>query len=91
MPATSPYLNQPTRTLAEVLAARTQGDKTMIAHINRIYTRHYTDNGQTTTYVEWTDTKGKTGRTEGDKDNPHMAALINRGRREGLTLEQERW
>lgn len=63
----------------------------MIAKITKIYTRHYSDNGQTTTYVEWTDTKGKSGRTEGNASNGHMQALIQRGQREGVKLTTETW
>lgn len=63
----------------------------MIARINKVYTRTYTDNGQTRTYVEWTDTRGKTGRTEGDAKNPHMAALLKRAEREGVEHTIETW
>ena len=37
----------------------------MIVKITRAYVRHYSDNGQTTAYVEWLDNRGKAGRTEG--------------------------
>lgn len=37
----------------------------MIAKITRAYIRRYSDNRQVAAYVEWTDTRGKTGRTEG--------------------------
>lgn len=63
----------------------------MIAKITKIYTRHYSDNRQTTTYAEWTDTKGKSGRTEGSASNGHMQALIKRGEREGVKLTNETW
>jgi len=63
----------------------------MIARIDKVYTRKYTDNGQVKTYVEWTDNKGKSGRTEGDASNPHMQALIARAKREGVKHGQEVW
>ena len=63
----------------------------MIVKITRMYTRTYTDNGQVTTYVEWMDNKGKTGRTEGPASNGHMKALIEGGQQEGLQLEIETW
>lgn len=59
--------------------------------ITDVYTRHYRDNGQTTTYVEWTDATGKSGRTEGDADNPHMQALIDRATHEVIPHRQETW
>lgn len=37
----------------------------MIARITKAYIRRYSDNGQVTAYVEWTDGRGCTGRTEG--------------------------
>lgn len=63
----------------------------MIGQITRTYTRHYSDNGQTRTYVEWIDDKGNPGRTEGRASNAHMASLLARARREAITHEQERW
>lgn len=63
----------------------------MIAKITKIYTRHYSDNGQTKTYVEFLDNKGKSGRKEGSASNGHMQALIQRGEREGVKLTTETW
>ena len=63
----------------------------LISKITRVYTRVYSDSRQVTTYVEWIDESGATGRTEGDKTNPHMAALIARGKREGVPLIRECW
>lgn len=66
----------------------------MANQITRAYIRHYSDNGQTTAYVEW---KGG-GRTEGPifKDNllpwpqgTHMQALFAAAVRQGLTIERE--
>jgi hypothetical protein len=62
-----------------------------ISKINRVYTRTYGDSGQKKTYVEWTDSEGKTGRTEGDPESTHMKALADRGVREGLKHETEEW
>lgn len=65
---------------------------TAIAKINRVYTRTYSDTKQTKIYVEWTDTRGRTGRTEGDTPaGAHMQALIDRGAREGVAHETETW
>lgn len=62
-----------------------------IASITKVYTVCYRDNGQVTTYVEWVDTRGQVGRTEGSATNGHMAAMINRGEREGIAHTQETW
>ena len=56
----------------------------MITKITKCYTRTYTDSGQTTSYVEWVDGKGKSGRTEGSAANAHMASLLARAKREGV-------
>jgi hypothetical protein len=63
----------------------------MITKITRAYVRTYSDNGQTIAYVEWVDDKGKPGRTEGRESNEHMIALLLRAKREGVTVERERW
>ena len=63
----------------------------MISKITAIYTRHYSDNNQTTTYVEWRDAAGKSGRTEGSADNAHMQALLSRAAREGVQHEYQNW
>ena len=71
----------------------------MIAKITRAYVRRYTDTGQAMAIVEWRDDHGKQGVTEGDygpcrccgakpKDGSHMAALFDRARREGITIER---
>lgn len=62
-----------------------------IAKITKIYTRTYRDSGQVTTYVEGVDDDGKPFRTEGKSNNSHMHALIERGRREGVTPTKETW
>lgn len=63
----------------------------MIAKITKVYTRHYRDNGQTTTYAEWIDSRGVAGRTEGALNNPHMQAFIQRAKREGAPITRETW
>lgn len=63
----------------------------MIVQITRAYIRTYTDNGQTTAYVEWIDNKGNTGRTEGKPTSTHMKALLDRAKREGVQVEHEQW
>lgn len=62
-----------------------------IAKITRAYIRTYGDTGQVTSYVEWVDSRGEQGRTEGGPENLHMQALLARARREGVTVERERW
>lgn len=70
-----------------------------IARITRAYTRHYSDNGDTKSYVEWIDTNGETGRTEGDAYGKnymepvgaHMQALFARAIREGVNPTSEVW
>lgn len=63
----------------------------MIAKITRCYKRHYSDNRTTVLYVEWQDTKGNSGRTEGKPSSLHLAELVKRGQREGVKLETETW
>lgn len=63
----------------------------MITKITKAYTRTYSDNGMTKTYIEWVDDKGDTGRTEGDAKNSHMAALLARAAREGVKHTKETW
>jgi hypothetical protein len=62
---------------------------TMITKITKAYIRTYSDSGQVTAYVEWIDSKGESGRTEGEPDNQHMQALMNQAEREGVGLLAE--
>jgi hypothetical protein len=64
--------------------------------IKRIFTRRYTDNRQTTAYVEWADG----GRTEGPAADyhgiliptgAHMGLLFDRAIASGFTVEREIW
>lgn len=74
----------------------------MISKINRMFVRRYSDSGQKTLSVEWTDHRGKSGRTEcaliceccgapKAMNDDHMRALIARGKFEGLKIEKENW
>lgn len=68
----------------------------MITRITKAYTRLYSDNGQETAYVEWIDSHGRSGRTEGRMDrgkieSMHMKALMMRACREGVSIGKERW
>lgn len=65
--------------------------KASIAKILKAYLRHYSDNDTTVAYVEWVDTTGKKGRTEGPPSNVHMVQLVARARREGVPIEREDW
>jgi hypothetical protein len=63
----------------------------MIKKITRAYTRHYRDNKQVTSYVEWVNKLGDRGRTYGDPNNSYMRALLVRARKQGVTIEREVW
>lgn len=72
-----------------------------IKKITKAYIRTYSDSGQHKSYVEWIDTDGTPGRTEGDAMRlamgrtwyvgGHMKELFARAEREGITLEQQTW
>lgn len=75
-----------------------------IAKITKAYIRHYRDNGQTMAYVEWIDSRGQTGRTEGgvkiemtgcnnrgETLKANMGALFARAAREGVKITRETW
>lgn len=75
-----------------------------IARIDRACVRHYRDNKSTVAYVEWTDVRGKPGRTEapvllpGETRRPladvyglHMGALLARAICQGIEIERETW
>jgi hypothetical protein len=65
---------------------------TTIAKITKAYVRTYSDNQTTRSYVEWIDTKGVEGRTEGAVPlGTHMLALFERAKREGVTPIYEQW
>lgn len=55
--------------------------------IKKAYIRHYSDNNQTTAYVEWADG----GRTEGSPSNGHMLALMLRFATLGGAITREEW
>lgn len=58
----------------------------MITQILSARVTEYWDNGQTIAYVEWRDSRGKTGTTSGDPNNAHMQALLARAEREGIEV-----
>lgn len=62
-----------------------------IDHITKAVIRTYEDNDTTVAYVEWVDDKGKSGRTEGNPENAHMKALLDRAKREKVKVEKEKW
>ncbi len=62
-----------------------------IKEITKAYIRTYTDSGQVKAYVEWKDDKGKAGTTEGDPENGHMKALLDRAKREKVKVETQKW
>lgn len=69
--------------------------------IKRAYVRRYSDNGQITAYVEWSNgarTEATLRRVEGRKGRPadftfgeHMHALFGNAKRSGLKLQRENW
>lgn len=74
--------------------------RSYIAKITKAYVRTYSDNGQSKAYVEWVDTNGEHGRTEGEAvmqggrlvpERTHMTALFARARREGVRVRRETW
>jgi hypothetical protein len=60
------------------------GERTQI---KRAYIRHYSDSGQTTAYIEWTNGS----RTEGERTKPHMLALLRRALNEIGKVDYETW
>lgn len=59
----------------------------MNKQITKIIVRTYSDSGQVTAYIEWSDGS----RTEGPEHGVHMQALLARGERNGLPLIRETW
>lgn len=64
-------------------------EEATIAQIKKAYIRTYPDSGQVTAYVEFIDSNGQSGRTEGEPNGAHMKALLARARREGIKVEKE--
>lgn len=78
-----------------------------IAKITAAYIRTYSDTGQTKACVKWIDVRGHAGIAEGDVTShcpyckqsmsdtnglsPHMKALFDRARREGITILYQEW
>lgn len=63
----------------------------MIKIITKTYTRTYSDSGQITTYIEFLDENGKSGRLEGNIGNTHIDNVLARAKREGIVLTNETW
>jgi len=59
--------------------------------IIRAYIRHYSDNGQTTAYVEWSDGSRTEGSVHGNGTGLHMRCLMQRAVNQGLTITKETW
>jgi hypothetical protein len=55
--------------------------------IDRAYVRTYSDSGQVTAYVEWSDGS----RTKGEPSGVHMSELFRRAKRDGIEIESETW
>lgn len=55
--------------------------------IDDAYIRTYSDSGQVTAYVEWSDGS----RTEGNPNGIHMTELIRRAKRDGIEVRSEIW
>lgn len=60
-----------------------------IAKFVKAYIRHYSDNGQTTAYVEWRDETGAKCRTEGKEYD--MRHLMTAARSRGVPVARETW
>lgn len=71
-------------------------------NITKAYIRHYSDNGQTFAYVEWSDGSRTEGRLPAREKATaehtsiylfglHMGALLERAQHDGLTITRERW
>ncbi len=62
-----------------------------IEQITKAYIRTYRDSEQETAYVEWVDSNGETGRTEGQENGLHMQELLRRADREDIPITYETW
>lgn len=60
-----------------------------IAHVVGAWITHYGDTGQVKAYVRWQDARGGEGTTEGNPNNPHMQALLDRAIRSGVRIRHE--
>jgi hypothetical protein len=58
-----------------------------VAHITGAWITHYGDNGQVKAYVRWQNDFGEEGTTEGDPNNLHMQALLDRAIRSGIRIK----
>ena len=60
-------------------------------NIKRAYIRRYSDSGQTTAYIEWSNGCRTEGPTTGNGIGLHMRELFARAQREGIKIEHETW
>lgn len=60
-----------------------------VAHIVGAWITHYGDTGDVKAYVRWQDSAGHEGTTEGDPNNAHMQALLDRAIRSGVRIKHE--
>ena len=51
----------------------------------------YSNIGQTKVYVDWIDTAGQKGQTQGVIENAHMQELLKRAKREKVRIERRRF
>lgn len=58
-----------------------------IAHIIGAEIVHYGDTGQVQAKVRWQSSNGAEGTTEGEPDNLHMQALLDRAVRSGVRIK----
>jgi hypothetical protein len=63
----------------------------MTRQITRTYLRTYSDTGQKTLYVEWSDGARTECEAERATKSEHMRALLARAQREGVNLEHQTW
>ena len=81
----------PHKTKRGVVPTRTKEARRRIARFTKAYIRTYSDTGQTVAYVEWIDSGGKVGRTEGPPDHAHIKELLAAARRAGVKVGRETW
>jgi hypothetical protein len=57
--------------------------------ITKAYLQSY--DGHTVAHVEWINSQGRAGRSEGEPANPQMLALLRQADRAGVKIEREKW
>jgi hypothetical protein len=65
----------------------------MIKEITKAYTINFRDTGQRTTFIEFIDENGHSGRLQGPTDaiGEHMLAILIRASREGVKVVEDPW